>query len=192
MRERVSDYLRTTITVPHDLKRRMQGVSHVNWSAVACQAFEAKLSEFSQRQGAQEMSNTPSWDDAIERLRRLKNLPDTSEHPRDFEQGFQWGRHWAMATATPQELRRLETLREDGPMWELEAHDGKYIMRKIALTVTGTDLGERRERGAVPAVLREFWPIKVGLTQKPRDCFSFARGFCEGAMQFWTDAKDKI
>jgi hypothetical protein len=27
---------------------------------------------------------------------------------------------------------------------------------------------------------------------RPDDCLGFARGFCEGAMGFWNEAKDKI
>ena len=38
------DYARTTITVPLKLKRRMKALGNeVNWSAVACAAFEAKV-----------------------------------------------------------------------------------------------------------------------------------------------------
>ncbi|MHC4179286.1 MAG: hypothetical protein ACYSWU_17370 [Planctomycetota bacterium] len=38
----------TSISVPPDLKRRMDKVKEpVNWSAVACQAFEQKLAEIS-------------------------------------------------------------------------------------------------------------------------------------------------
>ena len=140
MDEKPIGYVRTTITVPHQLKRRMQRVRTVNWSAVACQAFEATLSELSKRPGERTMPETPSMDDAFERLRRLKNLPEASENPQDFQDGFQWGRHWAMATATPQELRRLEAFNEHvGPQWPVfDARGGKEIMKRIALAVTGT------------------------------------------------------
>lgn len=196
MVEKRSGYVRTTITVPHDLKRRMQRVRTVNWSAVACQAFEATLSEVSKRPGERIMPETPSMDDAFERLRRLKNLPEASKNPQDFEDGFQWGRHWAMATATPLELRRLEALNEQvAPQWSvLDVHGGKDIMKKIALAVTAAELPGPRDvrRGAIPSAVREFWPAAVGLSEKPRDCLSFARGFCEGAMRFWNEAKRKI
>jgi hypothetical protein len=168
----------------------------VNWSAVACQAFEAKLSELSQQPGETQMSETPSMDDAIERLRRLKNLPERAESPRDFEEGFQWGRQWAMAKATPQELRRLEAFDEEHRShWpHLDFHGGKDVMKQIALAVTAVELPPRREirRGQIPPALREFWPVKIGLPDKPHDCLSFARGFCEGAMRFWSEAKERI
>ena len=39
-------YTRTTISVPADLKGRMNKVKEdVNWSALACQAFQGKLAE---------------------------------------------------------------------------------------------------------------------------------------------------
>jgi hypothetical protein len=196
MKERLSGYARTTITVPHNLKRRMQRVPAVNWSAVACQAFEMKLAELTKQQGEQAMSDTPSMDDAIERLRRLKNLPDRAKKPRDFEEGFQWGRHWAMAKATPLELRRLETFSQEvGQQWSLlDIHGGKDMMKKIALAVTAAELPPRQEvrRGHIPPELKEFWRVKIGLPGQPDDCLSFARGFCEGAMRFWNEAKDKI
>ena len=40
------NFCRTTITVPGELKKRMKRAgSKVNWSAVACEAFETKLAE---------------------------------------------------------------------------------------------------------------------------------------------------
>ncbi|KKL87683.1 hypothetical protein LCGC14_1932280 [marine sediment metagenome] len=38
--------IKTMISIPHDLKCQMANVDeYVNWSAVACQAFQAKLAE---------------------------------------------------------------------------------------------------------------------------------------------------
>src|SRR6516225_5119268 len=46
-------HARTTITVPPDLKARMEAVEEsVNWSAIACQAFEQRLAEITRRRGA--------------------------------------------------------------------------------------------------------------------------------------------
>jgi hypothetical protein len=192
MNARPIGYVRTTITIPHDLKRRMERERTVNWSAVACDAFEAKLSELSSQPGAA-MSDNPSVDDAIERLRRLKDLPEAGDSPRDFESGFQAGRRWAMATATPQELGRLESFSQQAAsQWPLlDTRRGKEVLKKIAQVVTGLDTPVR-EMGKFPRGLRDFWPMKVGLLERPDDCLSFARGFCDGAMQFWKDAKDKI
>jgi hypothetical protein len=47
---------RTTITVPADLKRRMDAVTEeVNWSALAASAFEAKLTEIAKKKEAKKM-----------------------------------------------------------------------------------------------------------------------------------------
>src|SRR5262245_55222501 len=120
MPDKPTRYVRTTITVPHDLKRRMLRVGTVNWSAVACQAFEATLSNRMKQQGERTMTDLPEREGAIERLRRLKNLPPASESPRDFESGFRCGRRWAMVTATPQELGRLEAFsKEASQQWLL-------------------------------------------------------------------------
>jgi hypothetical protein len=44
-------YHRTTITIPLDIKRRMDAVmENVNWSKVASDAFMAKLDEIEERQ----------------------------------------------------------------------------------------------------------------------------------------------
>jgi hypothetical protein len=49
---------RTTITVPQDLKERMDAVQvDVNWSAVAARAFEEKLVEIASKKEKREMSD---------------------------------------------------------------------------------------------------------------------------------------
>src|SRR4051812_13093986 len=56
--------IRTNISVPQELKARMEAVAEpVNWSSVACEAFESKLAEITARRGARDMR------EAIERLR---------------------------------------------------------------------------------------------------------------------------
>ena len=48
----MAKHARTTISVPSELKARMDAVDEsVNWSAVACQAFELKLAEITKRKG---------------------------------------------------------------------------------------------------------------------------------------------
>jgi hypothetical protein len=51
-------FFRTTITVPADLKRRMDAVKEeVNWSALAASAFEAKLAEIAKKKEIKKMVN---------------------------------------------------------------------------------------------------------------------------------------
>src|SRR4051794_17293907 len=94
--------VRTTISVPAELKARMEAAAEqVNWSAVACQAFEAKLAEIITRRGPRDMN------DAITRLRESKRRADEAAE----SEGSEDGRRWAMEEAEAVELERLEALR---------------------------------------------------------------------------------
>src|SRR5688572_30579385 len=74
-------YARTTITIPGELKARMEEVgSRVNWSAIASQAFEFRLSELEQKEPP--VPEMPDKDDALARLRGLKNEPESQDKRR--------------------------------------------------------------------------------------------------------------
>jgi hypothetical protein len=90
--------VRTTISVPRELKARMDKVEEsVNWSGVACSAFEAKLLELeSQRQ-------VENMDDVVARLKAAAELEDKEE----YQAGLEAGRTWAKEDATPKQLRRI-------------------------------------------------------------------------------------
>jgi hypothetical protein len=75
-----------------------------------------------------------------------------------------------------------------GQQWLLL--EGKAIMKGIAQAVTGIDVPARP--GPVPGALKEFWRARVGISERPDDCLGFARGFCEGALSFWNEAKNRI
>jgi hypothetical protein len=66
-----------TVYVPDDLKRRMDEVEGANWSAVACEAFDAKLANTISTRRAKPMSETMSrWDEVsgdIVRERLVRN-----------------------------------------------------------------------------------------------------------------------
>src|SRR4051812_38767045 len=92
-------FVRTTISVPAGLKRRMDRVA-ANWSAVASRAFEQHLEE-------QQKQEVPmSEEDAIQRLRRLKEAGDAAARAGD--PAYDVGRRWAMTDAHPAELARLD------------------------------------------------------------------------------------
>ena len=58
---------RTTISVPLELKKRMDKVKEdVNWSALACRAFEQKLAEVASKKENKTMN------DVITRLRHRR------------------------------------------------------------------------------------------------------------------------
>lgn len=76
----------------------------MNWSAVACDAFEAKLEEMGP------IEEITSIEGA---LKRIKNI--SVEKDQNYEQGLssgeEVGRHWALNTATPEQLKRIEELK---------------------------------------------------------------------------------
>src|SRR6476620_2159268 len=89
-------FVRTTISVPFNLKRQMDRVA-ANWSAVASEAFARHL----ERHGRVEAPM--SEEEAIQRLRQLKEAG-----AREADPALETGRHWAMTAAHPAELERLE------------------------------------------------------------------------------------
>src|SRR6266446_8123193 len=89
---------RTTISVPAQLKVRMEQVREsVNWSAIACQAFENKLAEIAARK------ENKSMNDVVERLKASLR----SDQGKSFNEGYEAGTNWAENTATAAELARL-------------------------------------------------------------------------------------
>lgn len=89
---------RTSISLPDDLKRRMDAVgARVNWSKVACLAFEQKLADIALSERKHKMK------DVIQRLRASKA---TGEHEA-LEASKQAGRLWAAKTASWTELTNL-------------------------------------------------------------------------------------
>jgi hypothetical protein len=92
---------RTTIYVPDDLKERMdranQATEEVNWSQVACRAFEMKLGELATNKEIRQKQ------DVIQRLRASKLKSDDS----NYKEGLELGRRWAEETAEADDLERL-------------------------------------------------------------------------------------
>src|SRR6478735_7010825 len=84
-------FVRTTISVPLGLKRRMDRVV-ANWSAIASQAFEGHLEQHETREAPM------SEEEAIQRLHRLKGAALGAADP-----AYETGRRWAMTDAHPGE-----------------------------------------------------------------------------------------
>src|SRR4051812_46380765 len=97
---------RINVSISDDLKRRMDevddGGERVNWSALASQAFEAKLAEIITKRGAKNMR------DVIARMRALKNTGGRGDG--DQSRGREAGTNWAKNTADPSQLERLDEL----------------------------------------------------------------------------------
>lgn len=182
MRDEELGYTRTTISVPLELKRRMEAAgTRVNWSAVACDAFAAKLAELSKHEEVRTV------DEVVERLRRLKNQSLAGAPPGGpagavYGAGADTGRQWAMSTAGPDQLERVEAFRtryttEDEWARLFQQRDG---WQELARVVEPRCSGE--EKKYLKRLLGE---------QKPGGP-DFFRGFADGALYVWRQVKDKI
>src|SRR5258708_2436795 len=110
-----------TIYVPDGLKRRMDEAAAVNWSPLACRAFELKLAEIITAEGAKNMR------DVIVRLRAEMAVDEVASKSR----GRLLGESWAKNVARPAELKRLESLEsiwwEDFPFGEMAQGIGELF-----------------------------------------------------------------
>jgi hypothetical protein len=170
-----------TITLPPGLKARMERVEeHVNWSAVAAQAFEQKLAEIIQRRGAKTM------EDAITRLRASKQKSANE----DYQPGYKAGQAWAANRAETIELDRLEEFCQavESDPWGWEGwirpsypdafSPAENLVFKIDPDNQGRD------------VARAFWQVNSPTEEIPSG--DFAHGFAMGAVAFWMKVKDQL
>jgi hypothetical protein len=173
---------RTTISVPTDLKERMDAVAgQVNWSAVAVRAFEERLAELAA------VKKEKTMGDAIQRLRASKLRADDE----GYKNGEQAGRQWAEHSAEADELQRLEKLL-DGPAacheWDWVSSDAygiaNYVLGAIRNEKDGAgDPGVDRQESM------EFWQ-EVLDEEYPQG--ELLHGFVDGAVAFWREVQDKL
>ena len=197
------------------LKRRMKALGNeVNWSAVACAAFEARVNELTTE------TEVDSLDTVVERLKRFS----TAETVRDsdaFESGVEAGKRWAMSAAAPGQLQRFENFRDehDEQQWKAFLQDEKG-WRALAGCLNpdickegGRGGGPRRggpggrrgrgegrgpgrgghgeggpRRGRGMRARRTWMMI---LDEWP-DHTDFFPGFIEGALEVWRSVKDRV
>lgn len=93
----MAGYAKMTISVPSDLKARMDEVDGVNWSAAACAAFGRKLAE---------VSYMGEQSDVLD-IAAGRYLAHEAEYRAECEdEGRKAGREWAL-NAEPRALNRL-------------------------------------------------------------------------------------
>jgi hypothetical protein len=177
---KTSGSTRTTISVPADLKRRMDKVKEpINWSALACAAFEQKLAEVAARKERKDM------DDVIQRLRGSKQ-----QHATESAQaGAAAGEQWAKDTAEAVELERLEQERvATGHDWDRlfdEDRDPADWLYDVMHP------GHESDRFAPSS--REFWEQQIGEDDLHLiDDNEWLRGFAFGAIQVWREVQSKL
>lgn len=173
---------RSNLSIPVELKARMDAVDEpVNWSAVACRAFELKLAEIDSRR------EVKSMDDVINRLRASKQQSDEVVH----EEGHEAGRQWAMTRAEAIELERLEELydrwRSDlDRLWNPSPRDAYGPGEAFVFTINPEHDGDRK-------AAEDFWEERLG---EYWESFVFQDGyvqaFAEGALGIWRDVKAKL
>ncbi len=174
-------HARTTITVPPDLKARMEAVEEpVNWSAIACRAFEQRLAEITKRRGARDMQ------EVINRLRASKQKPEDERYNEGREAGQEWARNQAEAA----ELIRLEKLREHSGASDWEAffttgeREAYGVPQHFVFQVFPEWDGSREAS-------RDFWETQAGDDNGYPDD-AFVRGFAEGALEIWDQVKGEL
>ena len=200
------DYQRTTITVPVELKERMKiARALVNWSAVACEAFEEKLKEIGP------IEEITSIEGA---LRRMQAVQQQASSPDANPGGVDAGKQWAMNFATPTQLASLEGFRNQMSMedWTdlMTSRDGFKELARCIEPARGARQGgrptpkrRRSGRGGLPRHVgqgmgsvghsqgweREFW--QSILDERPESP-DFYWGFANGALEIWAQIKDQL
>jgi hypothetical protein len=171
--------IRMNISVPHSLKERMDAEEGpVNWSAVAAQAFGAKLLEMASTKGADTM------DEVITRLKAAAELEDKEE----YQAGFLAGQEWAMSTAKPKELRRVSDYignyhASPFDWWEADAAEDCFAFEVWP---------NRKNRTGKHQASDEFWEEALGDDAHRVGDVDFLRGFGEGAVDIWEKVADKL
>lgn len=182
---------RTTITVPNELKERMNAVEEpVNWSALACKAFEEKLVEIAKKKAMMDRA------DVIARLRASRQ--QTTDHL--FKTGFAAGEKWAKAEADAWELMNLANFHDNITCEErlslsdyffVDQHEEVKDKHGFAKSVASGALGMNRddhddeiaEKHALKMFDNQIYQMKEPL---------YVHGFLEGALSVWGQVKNEL
>lgn len=149
------------------------------------------------------MPELPDKDDAIARLKSLKNQPEQAAQ-RMASRGYQLGKRWAMADAHPNELRRLEAFCRryaiDRPIdqWRVDIHERgafKRLFREMTLSVLGFD--QLTDPELLRRDFKPFWEQRVGISLETTSRSEmpdpmFVSEFAQGSLDFWREIKDQL
>ena len=168
--------IQTGISIPSELKKEMDRVD-LNWSAVAADAFRAKLLEIQSRAKGETM------DAVIARLKAAAELEDDEDH----KEGLKCGQEWAKNEATPKQLRRLhKTLshQDFAQIFHSWIRDGAIgVSLQEVIDTAPKDFQEKHS---------DFWEVILGENWESIEEPDFARGFIDGAMEVWEAVSDKL
>src|SRR5262245_28484509 len=172
-------FVRTTITVPAELKASMDGVEEpVNWSQLAAGAFAARLEELAA------LSGSASTLEAM--ARRLRGARRQAVDPR-YERGWDLGRAWAYSLADLDHLVRLERL------YRTLSDEGWVMLASPPYDTAGDAFLDRLcpDHYGEPSQRRCFWrdaSVAHGLLAD----VAFVRGFFEAALDAWLRVKGEV
>ena len=187
-------YTRTTISVPVDLKKRMDKVREdVNWSALACQAFQDKLAEIATQKERRIMASGMTEKERAEVAKRLAVTKDYTKRPR-YKTGWTCGVAWAKKSANVDQLQRLANVTVDlsfGPGSLCVEGNSPYERVASAIDHAGTMGVDHLWRHLIHSL-----NLKVSLTGKSgeqpwRDPF-FLQGFVDGATAVWREVREQV
>ena len=172
--------VRVNVSVPEELKRRMDDVGqteNVNWSAVASEAFESKIGEIASRKEKKALQ------DVIDRLRASKRATESAW----ARQGREDGDIWARNSAEAHELQALSNLVEHVGD-DIREGEAFHIARRIAATVAGRPVGDL-DRSDVT----EFWERVSGDNyQDAIRSVEYLASFLEGVVELWNEVADQL
>jgi hypothetical protein len=180
--------IRVNVSVPRDVKDSMDAAAgEVNWSAVATEAFRAKLLDLESRKRGTTMQAV------TERLTASKK----KHADQMYKDGFRAGEEWASNTAEAHELARLDDRGESEAKssrdedWSEQLNGyclpfNRGIDSCLYAAITGKQFDRDNERA--------FWQSAIGEDQW-YDRIShhrFALGFVEGALSIWRKVVGKL
>ena len=157
---------RMSISLPDDLKSRMDAHTHENWSAVAQEAFMARIERL-------EPVDTSTIDGIVERLKGT--MQDDEKALR--EEGFAAGKNWAAYRATYRQVRRVA---------ETHLNEGEWEFQNLAQGAIGDLLNAEEVLDRLFCIdLRErclgAWELDM-----------LAAGFGEGVAAVWEEVQDRL
>ena len=163
---------RRTISLPDGLDGRMRAVqAEVNWSGVACRAFEIELGEIVARKEIMDM-------ESVKQRLKASRLEHDDE---SFSTGFKSGKEWAGRRASYAQLKRLSQARDATHDWSF---DGDYDSSACGpgecfyfIIEPGNDGDREMARGLCETVSDA--PDEIMIDG------GFVNGFAQGAMEIF-------
>jgi hypothetical protein len=153
---------RVNVSVPDEMKERMDAADRVNWSEAARTAFEREIA-------AASMPEDPDVDQVIERLRKSKE----DSWQANLKLAREQGREWARKLASYNQLKTVTRLKL--------TEQGEFASQFDRLTFE-EDSGE----------YGGYFTSRYASYQEPMPPDDFVEEFVEGVKDVWSEVADKI